>query len=288
MFNQMDNFDEIIGSGGYGLIVGDKKLVAKLLYKRKDCSTSKEEYEKQTDIYNTIKAYREDDKICVSKPLAYSMESIEKFNMQFSCFFLMKRLNNLNQVLGTDDGLYHIVNDEYSHMNKKIGRVYNQPISEENPSRGFFATYSYIQENILNKLPRKYLGKLSTIDDILELMGYSFALMTFIAEYYPVDVEYLLGLNSKNKLCFMILDFGMFEKINFGCSSPSESKEHNQECIKNIVSRLQEIIDIEIYYPIEKENFLPFIKGMNRVKKYLSGTKLKIYKEFLAGIKKNL
>jgi hypothetical protein len=84
--------------------------------------------------------------------MAYSAEHIHKFGRDFSCFYIMSKLHNLDRVLGNRNGLYHILKNDYSQFNKPVGRVYGEPISEFNPSRGFFATYDYIENTVLGSL----------------------------------------------------------------------------------------------------------------------------------------
>jgi hypothetical protein len=51
----MENFDQLIGSGGFGLVVGHNKedLAAKFLYGNA-CEDAKLEYQKQDDIYDAF------------------------------------------------------------------------------------------------------------------------------------------------------------------------------------------------------------------------------------------
>jgi len=154
----MDSFNTIIGSGGFGLIVGrdednDSKepIVAKFLYKSsgtKDvCDDAELEYNKHLDIYNAFEFAKEPpySQICISKPLAFDRYPIIKFGKEFSCYYIMTKLKSID-----DKGLYHIVNNSFENMNKIIGRDNmnkiigrdnTKEVSENNPSRGFFATY---------------------------------------------------------------------------------------------------------------------------------------------------
>lgn len=155
----MDSFDTIIGSGGFGLVVGRDKdnnsreaIVAKFLYKSggaKDvCDDAELEYNKHLDIYNAFELAKDPiySQICISKPLAFDRYPIVKFGKEFSCYYMMTKLQSID-----DKGLYHIVNNSFENMNRIIGRDYAKAVSENNPPRGFFATYSYI-DNMLKNL----------------------------------------------------------------------------------------------------------------------------------------
>jgi hypothetical protein len=188
---------KVIGSGGFGLVVqfSNKPIVAKLLYKS-SCDDAKIEYNKHLDIYtsfNNIKNEKYLNDVCISIPLGFDSEEIIYSNYVYSCYYIMTLLHSLG-----NEGLYHIIDNSHHNMNKQIGKVFTLPISQNNPSRGFFANYDYLQSNILNK----YDGYLTTIKRIMKCMGFAFGVILFVAEYLPEDVEYALGKNpDTNEIC---------------------------------------------------------------------------------------
>lgn len=239
--DMIKNFDQVIGSGGFGLIVrhSSEPLVAKLLYDS-SCDDAEIEYKKHLDIYKTFRKVKnpEYSKLCVSKPLAYDRENVIFNGNMFSCFYIMTLLNSLG-----NEGLYHIIDDSYKHtVDRAIGRVYSQKISDANPSRGFFASYSYMINN--NLLLDHNIG------DLIRYMGYSFGVITFLAEYYPKDVEYTLGADTEGNPCFCVLDFGMVYKIDF------------DDIAEAIVTQLAEIFELDLYFPTDNTNKKIFMEGM--------------------------
>jgi hypothetical protein len=269
----MKHFTKIIGSGGFGLIVKHKSMpvVMKLLYDG-NCDDSKIEFEKHYNIYsafslaskklsieysNLASNYKE---ICVSRPLAFENRKIEMFDKIFACYYLMSFLNPLT--LNNNSSLYHIINDEYkSTVDKSLGRVYSLPISENNPSRGFFASYSYITDVIFPSLTEDQKGVLNNIDVLIQYMGFSFGLITFVAEYFPKDVEYTLGTTDEGKLCFCVLDFGMTSKLDFNFDTPLGPRQRETQ-LKRIAKDLLNEFDVDIYFPTEIRQKELFLLGM--------------------------
>jgi hypothetical protein len=271
----MKRFNHIIGSGGFGLIVkhDEEPIVAKLLYSA-GCQTAEEEYFKHLAIFTAFQTVRNNrfPQICVANPLGYDSEKVDKFGKVFDCYYMMSLLDKID-----NNGLYHIIRESMkSSVDKVIGRIYGETVSDVNPSRGFFASYSYITENILNDETLNK-GNILTIDDILEYMGFSFGVIAFIAEYSPLDVEYTLGKTPDDKLCFSVLDFGMTTKIFFGdqetqkeiFATSVQKKKINEERIRQIIRVLVNGFEMDIYFPDEEEGKVSFLKGMKSSLQYV-------------------
>jgi len=133
-------------------------------------------------------------------------------------------------------------------------------------------TISYI-DNMLKNINIKK-GSLTSINQIIKYIGYSFGVIIFIAEYFPLDVEYTLG-QSDDKLCFDVLDFGMTEKINFTNSS--------MEYIRGISHKLIDDIDIDLYYPSESSYIDIFKLGFKDAyeKSIKSDSKKLVFENFI-------
>lgn len=255
----MDNFNEIIGSGGFGLILKHdlKPVVAKLLYEA-GCKDASVEYNYHREIYGVFAGINNPRyaQLCVPEPYGFSNEDVIAFSKYFSCYYMMSLLEKLD-----DNGLYHIIKDSMKKsVDKIIGRRYGQPVSEDNPSRGFFASYSYITSTLLPSLSSSTKGGLSSISNIIRYMGFAYGVISFLAEYNPKDVEYTLGKDSDGRLCFCVLDFGMVQKITF--LPDAISPEHYQKQLVAIKNVLVDNFEIDVYFPDDSTNFEDFIEGL--------------------------
>lgn len=254
----MDEYDKIIGSGGFGLVVKSNQTntVVKLLYSAKSCEDAQIEYLTHLSIYDNIKQYLSKYQLCISAPIDYENTTIVKFSKEFSCYYRMSYINSFDK-----NGLYHIIlKEENVHMmNKLIGRVYTEPVSSSNPSRGFFATASYLK-NLLEREPSHTKKDLKTVEDLTFRLGLIFALLIFKCHYLPTDAEYVLARNHIGQICVCVLDFGMFSRINFDLKEVLPNK--HMFILNKIVQNLQDIRDIDLYFPYEDDELYPtFIEG---------------------------
>lgn len=228
-----NEYNEIVGGGGFGTIYGNatSDRVVKYLNLSHVCTDAQQEYLLHKRIYNAVnyanKNVPHKYTICISAPIDYSSEPIIKNNTHYKCKYIMSRLQPY-----ADNYLYHIVNDDYADMfNKVVGRIPNKPISSDNPPRGFFATYSYVTDNL----------KDVNITHLLECMGYAFGIMLFVAEILPIDVEYVLSRDAAEKVCLAILDFGMTKRVDFNDYSST----------RNAV--IYDILEVDIYFPTSEQ-----------------------------------
>lgn len=256
----MDDFANIVGSGGFGLVVAHNKknIVAKFLYESK-CADAEKEFKVHSDIYQAFEIVKRQNpamfsQISIPEPLGYDDEIIIKFGNVFNCYYIMSRLKTINS-----KGLYHIVKDSIPMVNKEIGRVYSEPVSAQNPSRGFFASYEYIQTNILDVSPKR--GKFKNIDDIIRSIGRCFGTIAFIAEYNPQDIEYTLGImEDQDLICLCVLDFGAVRPINFSPDAIDDNI-YNKKLLA-ISRELEDNIDIDIYFPEDEDRLRILIEGI--------------------------
>lgn len=255
----MDDFKEIIGSGGFGLIVKhtSKPVVAKFLYEA-GCKDASVEYNYHKDIYNVFARIKDPrySQLCVPEPYGFSNEDVIAFGKYFSCYYMMALLEKLD-----DNGLYHIIKDSMKKsVDKIIGRRYGEPVSDENPSRGFFASYSYIRDNLLPSFNSSIKGGLSSISNIIRYIGFSYGVIAFLAEYNPKDVEYTLGRGADGRLCFCVLDFGMVHKLTFLPDAISPAQYEKQ--LVAIKDLLVTNFEIDVYFPDEESTLDYFLSGV--------------------------
>ena len=215
----MSKYRNILGSGGFGMIVSSTtgNNVVKLFYKEDTCGEMGKEYEAFVTAYNAL----EDNplpQLSIPEPKKLDNRTITFRNTTFQCGIEMKRVTPIPSMTDKRNGMVHVVLKESykdsGSVNKEVGRRYGETISNQNPSRGFFATGSYIESDILPILTGGQKGDIRNINDIAYKMGYAFALLVTIAEMYPNDVEYCLGIID-GVLNVVIMDFGMCAPIDY-------------------------------------------------------------------------
>ena len=238
-------FTQVLGSGGFGLVLynPEKKMVAKFIYKTSDCDQASVEAGYHRKVYTSFRKWKiahPNDQINIVKPYGYRDEPITWQGKEFKCSYIM----DLIKPVSGRSSLVHIIlkNDQSQLFNREIGRVYTEPISVKNPSRGFFATCDYITENIIEN-PMVNTGNIRSCYDLSRLMGILFGIAVFGAELYPKDAEYVLS-DVKGILTVTMLDFGMFGKMDLDSGDSSLLDEYAY-MIKNTIS------EMDIYFPYE-------------------------------------
>lgn len=270
----IDNYNVIIGSGGFGIIYKNNinDTVIKLLYSAKSCSQSKHEFDIHKYIFLEMCKYKQkncDNKnyinqIYTSTPIDFQDYKIVKNDNLYTCGYRMTFIHPLPLLNGISNTLYHIIlKSEYKPMiDKIIGKLYVEPISDKNPARGFFASTNYIENKILPLLSQSMKKNIINIDDIAFRMGFLFSFMIFLCEYNPMDIEYVLCLNNNKELAIGILDFGMVSKIEFNISALTQ--ELINEKLDSIAENIILIHDTDLYFPYYND------KGF---KSFMTGTK---------------
>jgi hypothetical protein len=240
----VNNYTTILGSGGFGLVVFDPigNTVLKLMYDYKDCLVASEEFTRHKLVYNKylefITAYPQIP-IYVAKPIAYRDSPITWRNRTYPCGYIMGKIDPIK----TD--LIHIVlKPGYeSSINKLIGRIYEDPVSETNPSRGFFGSCEWIEKNVQ-----------VSCKDLAYEMGILFGICVFGAELIPIDAEYVLC-NRNGKISVALLDFGMFTYISLNGAI------NDKQLLKKLDSVIHDIkfkiIGIDLYFPDEDDKYYP-------------------------------
>ena len=246
----MSQFNKVLGAGGFGVIIKKKgtNTVGKFLHNATKCDEAKVEYQKHLAAYVAFQEAQakttDYPRLCVSQPIDFKSIPATVMGRDYKCYYLMTELHPLDE-----NGLYHIISQQplyESLFNKKVGQSYKEPVSDENPSRGFFATYNYLEQNVLKA------GDFD-IPTLIRYMGYAFGVLLFIADLYPRDIEYVLGRNEKKEICFTILDFGLADYVNY---------EDNEDTLATIANKIVgELLEIDIYFPITEDLIKTFKEG---------------------------
>jgi hypothetical protein len=242
-----DNFNKILGSGGFGLIYkhNTKAIVSKFIYSKSSCLKGKEEYEIFSHIYNTFMDVSMGMKskclipkqIYIPKPIKFSNKTIKKDNNEFSCSFTMEQILPIEPY---NEMIHIILKQDYARFTGKlVGRNYMYPINKTtNPSRGYFASSKDIQK-ILND-NKKFLGDMTSINVIAYNLGYIYSFLIGVCKIFPRDIEYLLAVKN-NIISIIVLDFGMCEMIE-------------NETDDEIVDKIVDIAYMDLYFPYKTEN----------------------------------
>lgn len=275
-------YNTVLGSGGFGMIISEPSgmNVVKLFYTKDTCGEMAKEYESFVTAYNAL----EDNpfpQISIPEPKKLDNRNISFKAKSFQCGIEMKRVQPIPIMADKKNGMIHIILKEENKrmMNREVGRKYGSPPSEENPSRGFFATGSYIESDILPSLkPEEKIG-ITTIGDIAFRLGYSFALLVAYAELYPNDVEYCLGLID-GIVNVVIMDFGMCIPIDYTQPADSIVKMVLHGNGKNVHSTG---ISADLYFPYSDDPTFPkFAEGINYVKSKLTdATKIEVLNKLI-------
>lgn len=249
-----DDKYEVIGSGGFGKIIYSKEndKVVKLIYTLDDCFIGEIEYKKHLNIYEKIKtllSYNNSLQISTPKPIGFLNNKLTYDKNVYGCGYVMKYMPHLEII----DGLIHIIfkSEHKKIFNRLVGRKYNEEISKDNPSRGFFADIDYIEDIILPSIPSYLKKKIKDGDDISLNMGILYGTCIFGGKMMPIDAEYVLSFDD-NELTVSLIDYGMFSDIVYN--------------IDEFISMREQIEEIDLYFPYSDDNrksyYQNFIKGV--------------------------
>lgn len=252
MINTFD-FDNLIGGGGFGNIYSSSKhpnLVLKNIIDVSTCPCAQYEFMIHKSIYDSFTTINE----CHPLQYIYIPKPITFDNHKNGCSYIMEKLNFIN-----NNFIHLTINDIFpsSGKDKEIGRIYTEPVSDTNPTRGYFPSI-----NTINNILLKY-NNMQSISDIVLRMGYLFGTMVFGARVYPIDVEYGLVLYNNN-LCVSVIDFGLCLPHSFELNEVPLPEEY-KKCAKPITNTVNFILDtifFDIYYSPEETYINDYISGM--------------------------
>lgn len=235
----VDKYTKVLGSGGFGLVVYNPldNIVMKLIYKDSQCQEASVESGYHKQVYEKVKEWLKNhplDQIDVIKPHGFRDQAIVWNDQYFRCSYVM---DLIKPIPGFSTLVHIILKEENKQLfNKELGRISTQPVSNTNPSRGFFATCEYITENILTKVNSNMI---TSCDELARLLGILFGISIFGAKIIPKDAEYVLSYKN-NQLTVTMLDFGMF--IPLDLSKPLD---------KYVSIIKYEVMEQDIYFPYQ-------------------------------------
>jgi hypothetical protein len=211
---------EILGSGGFGLVVSNENKVIKLYYDINDCKNLFYESQMQRECRKIVNNIRlKSNKytyLGINIPKVYGTYSLiiniakdlknfsEEFNKDYLCGISMERI-----FVPKIDGFKQFdCQNEQIHLGLGLHKDYNQSwICNNGVSRGFYANTEMI-ETILEEFPHQ---PEFTMENIAFTLGVVYR--TLIDNHIkPFDVEITLGIKN-NKLTLNMIDFNLCEKV---------------------------------------------------------------------------
>ena len=263
----VEDYTTILGSGGFGMILGEptQTRVVKLYYNKLACRDMQNEYRILQKVYDAFEEYPI-PQVLVPKPIQIDNTPFRFQERDILCGIEMSRLQPLEIMRDKANPIVHVLlayGMDESTINKEMAKDASEPISDKNPSRGFFAGPTYIETIILPSLTPEEKGNLTSIQAITETIGKTFGIMIGVAGIIPIDVEYCLVMNN-GQLHIAVLDFGMAYEF-----PPDLDKSAiTQQILKGNGGAVG--AEIDIYFPARREPLFEFFEnGMNEVLRYI-------------------
>lgn len=193
----------IIGAGGFGIIIhtNDDPNAYKLLYDIEACSELQNEIRIQKACYNLFKNHKSID-AWIPNVTWSSSEPIIFQGVRYLCGIGM---TYLPPPLDFTEQVHILLSNTAGDLDSEWGRRIGQPISETNPTRGFFASV-----NTLEWLWSQEKSTM-TIERMAWIMGSAYRIM-LNAGIIPIDLEWVWSDGKP-----WIIDFGM---CRFGFVDP--------------------------------------------------------------------
>ena len=273
----INTYTSVLGSGGFGLILAEPSgsRVVKLYYDPGACRDMNKEFEMLQRVYTAFQEHPI-PQVLVPQPIQVDNTPFQYQGREVLCGIEMSRLQPIALMRDAKNPMVHVIlKKEYEAMemiNKELGRGYGKPISDENPSRGFFAGPTYIEETLLPSLSAEQKGILTSTAKISETLGKIFGVILGVAGVIPNDVEYCLVMHN-GQLHIAVLDFGM--AIEFPTGRTKD--EVTTMILKGDKAILRATgIEYDLYFPNrEDELYAPFEAGMKEVLTSLATAGLK-------------
>ena len=219
----LTSYNSVIGAGGFGKVVkhGAEPVVVKLYYTPESCGESEKEFAALRSAFDAVAPYVAEKQIYVPQPLSFENTPHVWGGKAFSCVLQLGFVDHLPGFTG----LIHIILKEENkrHFNKEVGKNYGKSVSANNPSRGFFATGSYLDSTILPALDDAVKGEIRTANDIANRFGFLYGMLVN-GGVYPFDVEFSIGLVN-GRLHVIALDFNLAAPIQASAEPPDVAKK---------------------------------------------------------------
>jgi hypothetical protein len=194
----IDN-SNIIGAGGYGLVITHQNDVIKLLLDIEACQELQDEVKIHQDIYRLLKQC---DFIKVPRITFFQTKPIQYKNKVYLCGIGMKLLH---PPLDFTEQVHCCLGYEQNDIDTSWGQKSSEPVSNINPTRGFFASIDTLE--YIWKMEKSIM----TIEKLAYQMGYTIGILLKNG-ILPNDVEWVW---SDGKLG--LIDFGLCE---YGYKTP--------------------------------------------------------------------
>lgn len=207
----MAGYESVIGAGGFGKVIkhGAEPVVVKLYYTPESCGESEKEFASLQRAFEAVAPYVAEKQIYVPRPLGFENTPHIWGGQAFSCVLQLGFVDHLPGFTG----LIHIILKEENKrlFDREVGKDYGTPVSATNPSRGFFATGTYLDSTILPALDDAVKGEIRTANDIANRFGFLYGMLVN-GGVYPFDVEFSIGLVD-GRLHVIALDFNLAAPI---------------------------------------------------------------------------
>jgi hypothetical protein len=240
----LTSFNTVIGAGGFGKVVkhSTDPVVVKLYYDATSCGESEKEFSALGRAFTAVAPFVDEKQIYVPQPLGFENTAHTWKSEPYSCVLQLGFVDHLPGY-----GLIHIILKEENkrHFNRNVGKNYGKPVSANNPSRGFFATGSYLDSHILPTVPDAVKGALRTANDVANRFGFLYGMLVN-GGIYPFDVEFSIGL-VRGRLHVIALDFNL--------AAPIKETEEEPDVAKKLVNGADGISGalIDLYVPYHGE-----------------------------------
>jgi hypothetical protein len=192
------NNSEILGAGGYGIVLTTGRRAIKLLYDLDACRDLYREAQIQEKARRILEGI-----VRVPKVYSYMSYPIQVKNTHYLCGIEMERIPVLEEF---GEPLHILLGYSGGDINTSWGRSSATEISPENPSRGFFAGPDILEEI--------FADDGITLEGVALTMGVALRAL-LDGGILPNDLEFIYGGDGK----IYLADFGLCE---FGKADPEE------------------------------------------------------------------
>jgi hypothetical protein len=186
----------IVGAGGYGIVLKlpHKTRALKLLYDTSACTALRHEADAQGRAYEALRDTLPE--VGVPAIIDYTESIMSYKSVPYLCGICMEYLP---PPLDFDEAVHMVLGYDGSDMDSSWGARQSEPVSETNPTRGFFASSASLEWIWAQE------GSAMTVDRAAYLMGRAFGCMLDNG-ILPIDLEWVWS-NGRP----WIIDFGLCE-----------------------------------------------------------------------------
>lgn len=197
MFHHFFNFTDapLRGAGGYGIVLEQSKKAIKLLYDSNACENLRSEASIQQEVYTLLQKFVPEVRV----PEIYSVytQPVNYKDTQYLCGIEME---NLLPPEGFDEQVHMLLGYHGDDIDEEWGKNIGPPVSELNPTRGFFASPETLEMIWADEQSKMTIEKLSF------LMGKVYKTL-LLHKILPIDLEWVWSNGYP-----YIIDFGLCER----------------------------------------------------------------------------